>query len=126
MGFFSKLLAQDDWKKTLIRDLALLAAIDGEMDEVEIIDLQKISIELGFTEQKFVTLLQNLGEVKDIYPTDSQDKMDYLTYLLRLTYADGFIDDNEVALMKIIAQRMNLPADGIDDAIAIVESKLSE
>lgn len=123
MGFFSKLLSKNDWKKTLVRDLVTLTAVDGDMDKDEVAFAFKVATnELGFTEQKFVDLMQNLGKVQDIYPDNEQDKLVYLQYLLQMTYVDGYVDDNEVQYMKIIAERMNLPASAIDKAIAYFES----
>lgn len=123
MGFFSKLLGKNAWKKTLIRDLVILSAVDGDMDKEEVSLVMKIAVEeLGFSQQNFVDLMQNLGDVKDIYPENNDDKLEFLKYLLQMTYVDGCIDDNEVEYMKIVAQRMNLPASGIDQAIAHVES----
>ncbi|HET56413.1 MAG TPA: hypothetical protein ENN33_14525, partial [Ignavibacteria bacterium] len=62
MGFFSKLLGQNDWKKTLIRDLAILTAVDGNIDKEEAALAFKIATcDLGFSEQKFVDLMDNLG-----------------------------------------------------------------
>ncbi len=123
MGFFSKLLGKDDWKKTLIRDLAMLSAVDGDMDKEEVALVMKIAVEeLGFSQQKFVDLMQNLGDVKDIYPENHDDKLEFLEYLLQMTYVDGYVDDNEVGYMKIVAQHMNLPVSVIDEVITHVES----
>lgn len=127
MGFFSKLLGKSDWKKTLIRDLVTLTAVDGDMDKEEIALALKIATnDLGFTEQKFVDLMQNLGDVDDVYPSESQDKLDYIQYLLEMTYADGYVDDNEIEYMKLIAKRMNLPTDSIDKAIAYIEESTNK
>ena len=124
MGFFSKILGRDDWKQTLVRDLAMLTAVDGDMDKKEIAYVMKVAVEeLGFSEQKFVDLMQNLGDVKDIYPDEHNDKLEFLEYLLKMTYVDGYVDDNEVEYMKLVAQRMNLPISAIDQAIAYVESE---
>jgi len=124
MGFFSKILGRDDWKKTLIRDLVMLTAVDGDMDKEEVAYAMKVAVEeLNFSEQKFINLMQNLGDVKDIYPDDNSDKLEFLEYLLKMTYVDGYVDDNEVEYMKLVAQRMNLPMSAIDKAIAYIESK---
>jgi len=123
MGFFSKILGRDDWKQTLIRDLTMLTAVDGDMDKEEVAYVMQVAVEeLGFSEQKFIKLMQNLGDVKDIYPSDHKDKLDFLEYLLKMTYVDGYVDDNEVAYMKVVAERMDLPISAIDKAIAYVES----
>jgi len=127
MGFFSKLIGKNDWKKTLVKDLAMLTAVDGDMDENEVAYLYEIAVDkLGFTKQKFSDLMQNLGDVDDVYPVDQQDKLDYLQYLLQMTYADGYVDDNEVGYMKLVAKRMNLPVSVVDNAIAYLEANTED
>lgn len=127
MGFFSKLLGKSNWKKTLIRDLVTLTAVDGDMDKEEIVLAHKIAIdELGFTEQEFIDLMENLGEIEDVYPIDEDDKFDYIQYLIQMTYSDGYVDDNEVEYMKIIAKRMNLPESSIDKVISYIEESSEE
>ncbi|NBK98323.1 MAG: TerB family tellurite resistance protein [Erysipelotrichia bacterium] len=112
-----------EWKKTLVKDLVMLTAVDGDMDEDEIKLVLSIAVnELGFSEKEFVDLMQNLGNVKDIYPSNANDKLEYIASLLRMTYSDGFLDDNEMKYMKIIAKRMHLPDDAIDKAIAYIEN----
>lgn len=101
------------WKKTLIKDLAFLSAIDGEIDESEIDLIFDMAVkELGFTEGMFADLIKNVSNVENIYPTDEDDIYTYLSYLVRLTYSDGYIDDNEIAYMKLVVNSMN-----VDDAI---------
>lgn len=125
MGFFDFMKSKTniEWKKTLVKDLVMLTAVDGDMDEDEIKLVLSIAVnELGFSEKEFVDLMQNLGNVKDIYPSNANDKLEYIASLLRMTYSDGFLDDNEMKYMKIIAKRMHLPDDAIDKAIAYIEN----
>lgn len=128
MGFFDFLKAKNGqlgWKKTLVKDMVMLTAIDGEMDDDEIKEVLNIAVnDLGFSEQEFVDLMKNLGKVQDNYPSEPKMKLEYLTSLLKITYADGYLDDNEIAYIKIIANRMGLDDNSIDKAIAIIE-KLS-
>ena len=125
MGFFDFMKSKTniEWKKTLVKDLVMLTAVDGDMDEDEIKLVLSIAVnELGFSEKEFVDLMQNLGNLKDIYPSNANDKLEYIASLLRMTYSDGFLDDNEMKYMKIIAKRMHLPDDAIDKAIAYIEN----
>ncbi len=127
MGFFSKLIGKNNWKKTLVKDLTMLTAVDGDMDKDEVTYLYEIAVDkLGFTEQQFSDLMHNLGDVDDVYPVDQQDKLDYLQYLLQMTYADGYVDDNEVGYMKLVAKRMNLPVSAVDKAIAYLEANTED
>jgi len=57
MGFFSKILGRDDWKQTLIRDLTMLTAVDGDMDKEEVAYVMQVAVEeLGFCIKWFVFL----------------------------------------------------------------------
>lgn len=101
------------WKKTLIKDLSFLSAIDGNINKAEIDLIFDLAVkELGFTEGAFADLIKNITNVENIYPTNEDDILTYLSHLVRLTYSDGYIDDNEIRYMKAVANGMN-----VDDAI---------
>jgi hypothetical protein len=101
------------WKRTLIKDLSYLSAIDEDIDKSEIDFIFDLAVnELGFTEGYFADLIKDISNVENIYPINEDDIYTYLTHLIRLTYCDGYIDDNEVAYMKLVANNMN-----VDDAI---------
>lgn len=123
MGFFDfiKSKINTNWKATLVKDLVMLTAVDGDMDKDEIKLVLNIAVnELGFSEKEFINLMQKLGDVKDVYPSDANDKIKYITSLIKITYSDGFLADNEMKYMKIIAKRMNLSEDIIDKTIAYI------
>jgi uncharacterized tellurite resistance protein B-like protein len=128
MGFFDflKEKTNNDWKKTLIKDLVVLTAVDGDMDENEIDLVLNIAVnELGFSANEFKNILQNLGDVKDYYPSDVKDKIKYMQYLMKMTFSDGLIDDNEVKYMKIVAGRMDLPKDTVDNVLKTIENNIN-
>lgn len=85
-------------KRTLIKDLSYLAAIDGNIDDAEMDLIFDVAVrELGFTETIFADLIKNITNVEHIYPTSENDIYTYLSHLVRLTYSDGYVDDNEIA-----------------------------
>lgn len=125
MGFFDflKNKASVEWKKTLLKDLVMLTAVDGDMDKDEIKEVLKIAVnELGFSENEFINIMQNLGKVKDIYPTEMKNKQIYLEKLIKITYADGYVDENEIRYFKIIAKKMNLDENTIGKIISSIEN----
>ena len=106
------------WKRTLIKDLSFLSAIDGNIDDTEMDLIFDLAVkELGFTEGMFADLIKNVSNVENIYPTDEDDIYTYLSHLVRLTYCDGYVDDNEVAYMKLVANNMNVDDTIIDETI---------
>ena len=78
--------------------------------------------ELGFTETIFADLIKNITNVEHIYPTSENDIYTYLSHLVRLTYSDGYVDDNEIAYMKAVANRMNVDDAIIDETIENLEN----
>lgn len=128
MGFFDfvkrKTGTQDNWKKTLVKDLVMLTAVDGKMEQEEIELVFDIATnELGFSKLEFTYLMNNLANVKDIYPSDESKKFEYMLSLIRVTYSDGNIDNNEMAYMEIVAEKMGLPYGGVQKAMSIIENK---
>ena len=110
------------WKRTLIKDLSYLAAIDGNIDDAEMDLIFDVAVrELGFTETIFADLIKNITNVEHIYPTSENDIYTYLSHLVRLTYSDGYVDDNEIAYMKAVANRMNVDDAIIDETIENLE-----
>ena len=111
------------WKRTLIKDLSYLAAIDGNIDDAEMDLIFDVAVrELGFTETIFADLIKNITNVEHIYPTSENDIYTYLSHLVRLTYSDGYVDDNEIAYMKAVANRMNVDDAIIDEIIDNLEN----
>ena len=116
------------WKKTLIKDylfLAFLSAMGGNIDEAKTNLIFNFAVkELGFTERMFADLIKNITNVENIYPTKEDDISAYLSHLVRLTYSDGYIDDNEIRYMKAVANGMNVDETIIDDTIKELENYL--
>jgi hypothetical protein len=95
------------------------------MDKDEIKELLNIAVnQLSFSESEFIKLLNNLGNVEDIYPTTPDEKLEYMLCLIRMTYSDGYVDDNEITYMEIVASKMGLPKDGVQKAMKIIENEV--
>jgi len=107
------------WKKTLIKDLSFLAAIDGNIDDSEMDLIYDLALgDLGFTEGSFADIIKNISNVENIYPTNENDIYTYIAHLIQLTNSDGYIDDNEIAYMKAIVNIMNVDETIIDETIS--------
>lgn len=107
----------DAWKKTLIKDLLILSAIDGEIDSEEMEVLLKDALSMGIPAEEFYIILSDPSTVADIYPVDDEEKIQYLLRLIRMTFSDGEIDPKEMNFMRTIAQEMDLSPTIIDDLI---------
>ena len=124
MGFFSKLLNSNArWKSTLIRDMLMISLIDGELDEKELITLGKKSLDMGLPKREFQKILNDPGSIPDIYPESAKEQGEYITFLIKAIYADGYIHEDEVALAAIIAEKMGLHRSIITEAIKAIESQ---
>lgn len=118
------------WKRTLIKDLIYLALIDGNIDDAEKDLLYDVAVkELGFTETKIADIMKNvtsdimknITSIEDIYPTNEDDIYIYFAHLIRLTYSSGYVDNNQVAYMEAVANKMNVDIDGIIEALGNVK-----
>lgn len=131
MGFFSNLVKGREsnetlWKRSLIKDLILLSAIDGEIDQGEVADLLHFCAEVGVEPKDFQHVLQNMKKVEAVYPESKVQRFEYIMTLIKMTYSDGYIDDNEVELMMVIAKNMGLDPDVIPMLIQKIEDEASE
>jgi hypothetical protein len=128
MGFFSSLVKGREsnetlWKRSLVKDLIILSAIDGEIDEDEVTGLLRFCVELGMEGKEFKYVLNNLHAVKAVYPDSKSERFEYIMTLLKMTYSDGYIDDNEVELMMAIASNMGLDPEVIPALIHKIEEE---
>lgn len=131
MGFFSNLVKGIEsnetlWKRSLVKDLILLSAIDGEIDQEEVADLLRFCAEVGVEPKDFQYVLQNMKKIEAVYPELKVERFEYIMTLIKMTYSDGYIDDNEVELMMAIAKNMGLDPDAIPALIQKIEDEASE
>ena len=70
MGIFDIFEEKGYWEETLVRDLIVMASIDGCVDKNELIAISKMAVNLGVVEDKLEKIIAKPDKVKVTYPTN--------------------------------------------------------
>ena len=98
------------FKKNYLRNLIQLASVDGHLDEMEISVLYAIGRQRKLKDWQIEELLQDRSTFEVFIPESFLNRMNLLFDLMRLLYADGVVDEQEVAYIKNILSLFNLSA----------------
>jgi uncharacterized tellurite resistance protein B-like protein len=97
------------FRKNYLRNLIQLASADGHLDESE----KKVLYEIGANRRlktwQIDELLHDSSPFEVFIPESALNRMNLLFDLMRLIYADGVVEDEEVAYIKHILSAFDLP-----------------
>jgi uncharacterized tellurite resistance protein B-like protein len=96
------------FRKNYLRNLIQLASADGHMDETEKQVLYEIGMKRNLKAWQIDELLNDDAEVEVFIPESFLNRMNLLFDLMRLIYADGIVEEQEVAYIKHILSAFNL------------------
>jgi uncharacterized tellurite resistance protein B-like protein len=97
------------FRKNYLRNLIQLAAADGHMDESEKRVLYEIGIKRNLKTWQIDELLADSDKFDVFIPESFLNRMNLLFDLMRLIYADGIVEEQEVAYIKHILSAFSLP-----------------
>ncbi len=104
-------------KKSHLKDLIMLAVVDGKFEPEEQQIIQDIGLKLGLTERQINSIYNecvlNPDAIESVAPTNPQDRLQHLADLCRIILADGELHDWESVLIFPLAARMGFDADDI-------------
>jgi uncharacterized membrane protein YebE (DUF533 family) len=107
------------FRKNYLRNLIQLASADGRLDESEIKVLYEIGKQRNLKDWQIDELLKDLTAVEIFIPESFLNKMNLLFDLMRLIYADGIVDENEIAYIRRILSAFNLSHNVIAELVEI-------
>lgn len=111
-----------DEKRSHLKDLIMLAIVDGQFDQDEQDTILQIGLKMGFTERRVNSLYNecvlNPDQIESISPNDPDEKLQYLTNLCRVILADGKIADWESVLIVPLAVKMGFDSDDVSKTLA--------
>ena len=96
------------FRKSYLRNLIQLAFADGHLDETELKVLYEIGENRNLKRWQIDELLAERTHVDIFIPDSFLNKMNLLYDLMRLIYADGVVEEQEVAYIKHILSAFNL------------------
>ena len=98
IGFFEHQYLS--FKKNHMRNLIALAKADGQLHSSEEEMLYKIGAKYGLKDRQIATLIQNDKSIASKVPKSHDQKMNQLYDLVIMVYADGIVEDREVAFCE--------------------------
>jgi hypothetical protein len=96
------------FKKNYLKNLIQLASADGHLDDSEIQVLYAIGRQRKLKDWQIEELLNDTSPIEVFIPESFLNRMNLLFDLMRLLYADGIVDEQEVAYVKFILASFNL------------------
>ncbi|MEO0552901.1 MAG: hypothetical protein AAF149_06870 [Bacteroidota bacterium] len=103
IGFFEHQYLS--FKKNHVRNLIALAKADGHLHSTEEEMLYKIGAKYGLKDRQIATLIQSEKEVKLKVPEGHDQKMNQLYDLVIMVYADGVVEDSEIAFCEELMEQ---------------------
>jgi uncharacterized tellurite resistance protein B-like protein len=96
------------FRKNYLRNLIQLASADGHLDETEKQVLYEIGLKRGLKNWQIDELLNDGSTFEVFIPESFLNRMNLLFDLMRLIYADGIVEEQEVAYIRHVLSAFNL------------------
>lgn len=104
-------------KKSHLKDLVMLAIVDGQFDEEEQKTIIEIGTKMGLTERKVNSIynesILNPDQIPSVVPEDKEERLKHLANLCRVILADGTIAEWESVLIFPLAVKMGFVSDDV-------------
>jgi uncharacterized tellurite resistance protein B-like protein len=110
------------FRKNYLRNLIQLASADGHLDQSEITVLYEIGKQRNLKDWQIAELLSDKSPVEVFIPDSFLNKMNLLFDLMRLIYADGIVDEKEIAYIKTILTSFNLSYNVVSELLIIFQN----
>jgi len=107
------------FRKNYLRNLIQLASADGRLDETERHVLYEIGTQRKLKTWQIDELLEDKQKFDVFIPESSLNRMNLLFDLMRLIYADGVVEEQEIAYIKHILSAFNLPQNVIAELLIL-------
>ncbi len=106
------------------RNLVLIANVDGDLDDNEIVLLHKIGRHIGLTNAQIGEVMDHPDHFEVIPPTSKDERLEMMIDMIRMMLADGKIEANEEKILRRFAVQIGYKS--IDDVdiesiIALIE-----
>jgi uncharacterized tellurite resistance protein B-like protein len=107
------------FRKNYLRNLIQLASADGHLDDSEKQVLYEIGTQRNLKGWQIDELLKDSTAFEVFIPDSFLNRMNLLFDLMRLIYADGIVDEKEIAYIQYILQAFNLAPNVIAELLIL-------
>src|SRR6188768_3084280 len=110
----------DNVRRSHVKNLISIAMADGQLDSGEWDLLVAISRVMGMSEEEILSIKENPQKVQFTPPKKYEDKIQQIQDLVAVMTIDESINQDELALCKKIALKLNLLPQIVDDIVSDV------
>lgn len=100
--------------------LIQIALADGKIEDVELQMLQRMGSNLGLTKPEIDDLLATNKQTAYIPPYELSKRFEQLYDVIKMVYADGVIDDNEMRLASGLAMKSGFAEEEISTLLSVL------
>ena len=100
--------------------LIQMANADGKIDDVELEMLSRMGNKLGLTSTEVADLLETSKKSEYIPPYELSKRFEQLYDVIKMVYADGVIDDNEMRLASGLAMKSGFAEEEIPVLLSVL------
>jgi uncharacterized tellurite resistance protein B-like protein len=93
---------------------------DGQFDDIEAEYLLSLAQRFNISENELKKLKENIDQIEYKPPVNDREKFDHLHQLVRMMMMDGEIHDREMEICKVLADRLGLKAELVDDFVKVI------
>jgi uncharacterized tellurite resistance protein B-like protein len=108
-----------------VKNLVLLAQVDGHVSDEELVLIHKIGRKVGLTYAQIGEIIDNPKTVEVIPPVSKEERLEHMVDMVDIIHADGIIDSNEMNLLSKFAIQIGFTS--IQDAhVADILDRINE
>ena len=97
-----------------IKNLVLLAMVDGHVSDDELLLIHRIGRKIGLTFTQIGSIIDNPDELPVIPPASLEERYEHMVDMVHIIQSDGIIDHKEMILLGKFAVQIGF--DSIDSA----------
>lgn len=112
------------YKKGYLKNLILLASMDGALEEEEKALISKIGLKRGLKEWQINDLLSDSQPSEVFLPESMANRMNLLFDFMQVIYADGEVSEKEIEFLKTIIETFKLHPQMMDKLLRLFPNQM--
>jgi uncharacterized tellurite resistance protein B-like protein len=108
----------DPVKLEHFRNLVALSAADGTIEEIERATLTKIASQQEIPQERVNIMLSRASEYAYLIPQNQSERASQLEEMIDLALVDGVLDQAELALITMVAEKLGVSRGSLSTMIA--------
>jgi uncharacterized tellurite resistance protein B-like protein len=86
-----------------VKNLVLLAKVDGHISDDELLLIHKIGRKIGLTYSQIGSIIDDPSAIQVIPPSDKEERLEHMVDMVRIIQSDGIIAPKEMNLLSKFA-----------------------